>query len=70
MILQKVDLVDIQKAAMGAGQEAGLEPLFAPGQGMFQVQRADDAILRRDRPRSPRRSGRRRPRDRNGRRSP
>ena len=47
MVLQQVDLVDVEKAAMGAGQQAGLEGLLAGDQRLFQIERAGDAILGR-----------------------
>jgi hypothetical protein len=47
VILQEVDLVDIEVSPVGAGQEAGFERLFAVGQRLFDVERADDAILGR-----------------------
>ena len=45
VVLQQVDLVDVKEAAMGAGQQPGLEGLLALGQGALQVQGADDAVL-------------------------
>ncbi len=30
---------------MGPGQQAGLKPLFAPREGHFEVQRADQPVL-------------------------
>jgi hypothetical protein len=45
MVFQQVGLVDVQKAAVGAGQQAGLEALLAAGQRALQVQRADDAVF-------------------------
>ena len=47
VVLEQVDLVDVEEAAMGARQQAGLEALDALGQRFLQVERADDAILRR-----------------------
>jgi hypothetical protein len=47
VILQQVDLVDIEIAAIGPRQQARLERLFALGQGAFDIQRADDAVLGR-----------------------
>ena len=47
MVLQQVGLVDVEEAAMRAGQQTGLERLLAAGQRALQVQRADDAILGR-----------------------
>ena len=47
MVLEQIDLVDVKKAAMRLGQQAGLEMLLAPGQRLFQIQRADDPILGR-----------------------
>ena len=45
VVLQEVDLVDIEEAAVGAGQQAGLERLLALGQRPLQVERADHAVL-------------------------
>ena len=45
MILQQVHLVDVEEAAMGAGQQAGLERLDPVGQRPLQVERADHAVL-------------------------
>jgi hypothetical protein len=45
VILQEVHLVDIEVSPVGAGQEAGLERLFAVGQRLFDVERADDAVF-------------------------
>ena len=46
MIGQQVDLIDVQQAAVGARQQAGLEVAFAGLQGTLQVERAEDAVLR------------------------
>ena len=42
---QEVDLVDIEHAAVGGGQQAGQEATLTAGQRCGQVQRAGDAIL-------------------------
>ena len=47
VILQQIDLVDVEKAAMGASEEAWLERLFAAVQRAREIERADHAILRR-----------------------
>ena len=46
MIVEQVDLVDIQEAAIGLRQQARLEAPLALGQGVLQVERADHPILR------------------------
>ena len=45
MILQQIHLVDVQKAAIGAGQQAGLERLDASRQRPLEIERADHAVL-------------------------
>ena len=45
MVLQKVHLVDVEEAAVGAGQQARLERLLAADQRALQVERADHAVL-------------------------
>ena len=45
VVLEQVDLVDVEKAAIGAGQQAGLERLLAVRQRALEVERADDAVL-------------------------
>ena len=47
VILEQVDLVDVEEAAVGARQQAGLERLHALRQRAFEVERADDAVLGR-----------------------
>jgi hypothetical protein len=47
VVLEQVDLVDVEKAAMRAGQQPGLEGLLAMRQRALEIERADDAILRR-----------------------
>ena len=47
MILEQIDFVDIEKAAIGARQQPGLERLDALRQRAFQIERADDAVLGR-----------------------
>ncbi len=47
MVLQQVDLVDIEEAAVGAGQKPRLESLLGAGQRPFDVERAGDAVLGR-----------------------
>ena len=47
VVLQQVHLVDIQEAAVGAGEQAGFERLLAAGQRAFQVERAHHPVLRR-----------------------
>jgi hypothetical protein len=45
MVVQQVHLVDVQHAAVGAGQESGREGVFAVAQHLLQIQRSDDAVL-------------------------
>ena len=45
MVLQQVDLVDVEEAPVGAGQQPGLERLLTLGQRPLEVERADDAVL-------------------------
>ena len=45
MVVEQVDLVDVQKAAVRARQQPGLEGLDALRQRALEVERADDAVL-------------------------
>ena len=45
VIVEQVDLVDVQQAAIGVGQHARLEVAFALLDGLLDIQRADDAVL-------------------------
>ena len=45
VVVQQVDLVDIQDAAVGAGEQAGLIFGDAFGEGPFEVKRAEDAVF-------------------------
>src|SRR3954452_24489714 len=45
VILQQIDLVDIEEAAIGARQQSRLERLFAMRQRALQIERADHAGL-------------------------
>ena len=47
VVLQEVHLVDVEEAAMGRGEKAGLEHLLARDERPFEVERADDPVLRR-----------------------
>ena len=47
MVLKKIDLVGVEETATGARQQAGLEALDALRQRAFEIERADDAIVRR-----------------------
>ena len=47
VILEQVDLVDVEKAAVRAGEEAWLEGAHALGQRALEIERPDDAILGR-----------------------
>ena len=47
MVLEQVGLVDVEEAAIGARQQAGLERLLAPGQRPLEVEGADDPVLGR-----------------------
>ena len=47
MVLQKIGFVDIEKTPVRPGEETRFERLFATRQRPFQIERADDAILRR-----------------------
>ena len=45
VVFEQVDLVDVEKAAMGARQQAGLEGLVALRQRALEIERADDAVF-------------------------
>jgi hypothetical protein len=45
VVAQQVDLVDVEDAAVGRGQQPRLEGAGAGGQGALEVQAADDAVL-------------------------
>ena len=45
VVLEQIDLVDVEIAAVGAGQQAGLKGFFAAGEGALDVEGADDAVL-------------------------
>ena len=47
MILEEIDLVDVEVAAVGAGEEAGFVRFLTTGEGAFEVEGADDAVLGR-----------------------
>ena len=47
MVLEQVDLVDVEKAAVGLREQARLEALFAVGERALEVQRADHAVFGR-----------------------
>ena len=47
VVVQQVDLVDVEDAAVGAGQQAGLVLRDALGQRLLEVQRAEHAVLGR-----------------------
>ena len=47
MIVQQVDLVDVEHATVGAGQQSGGKRVFAVAQHPLQIQRADHPILGR-----------------------
>ncbi len=47
MVLEQVHLVDVQKAAMRAREQARLERLHAVRERAFEIERADDAVLGR-----------------------
>ena len=47
MVLEQIGLVDVEEAAVGPRQQAGLERLLAPGQRPLEVERADDPVLGR-----------------------
>ena len=42
---EQVDLVDVEHAAVGRGQQAGPEPGLAVGEQLGEVERADDPVL-------------------------
>ena len=46
MVLEEIDFVDVEKSAVGAGQETRLESGFAGHQGAFEVECTGDAIFR------------------------
>ncbi len=46
VVVQQVDLVHVQDAPVRGGEQAGVEGLHALGQRPFQVQRADQPVLR------------------------
>ncbi len=45
MVLQQIDFVHVEDAAMSSGQQAGLERLDAFLQGSLQVERAHQAVF-------------------------
>jgi hypothetical protein len=45
MILQQIDLVDIEKAAMGLGKQAGLKGAFARNKRLFDIERTADPVF-------------------------
>ena len=45
VVVEEVDLVDVEDAAVGAGEEAGLVLRDAVGQDLGEVQRAEHAVL-------------------------
>ena len=45
VIVQQVDLVDVEHAAVGARQQAGRERVLAVAQHPLQIQRSDHAVL-------------------------
>jgi len=45
MVIQQVDLVDVQYAPVGLGEQAGLERLNALGERLLDVDGATDAVL-------------------------
>ena len=47
MVVEQIDLVDIEHAAIGRSQHAGFEVALATLDGLFDVQRADHAVFRR-----------------------
>ena len=47
VVLQQVDLVDVEEAAVGAREQSGLEHLLAVGKSALQIQGSDDAVLGR-----------------------
>ena len=47
MVVQQVDLVDVEHAAVGAGEQARREGVLAVAQHLLQIQRPDDAVLGR-----------------------
>ena len=46
MVFEQVDFVDIEKTAIGLGEQAGFKALFARGQCTFEIEAADNAIFR------------------------
>lgn len=47
VIVEKVDLVDVEHALMGVGEQPGLERTFAVPEYLLEVDRADDTVLGR-----------------------
>jgi len=45
MVIKQVDFVDVQKATVRLGQQAGGKLLDALGQGFFEVERTDHAVF-------------------------
>ncbi len=45
VVVEQVDLVDVEQAAVGGGQDAGLEVALALLDGLLDVERADDAVF-------------------------
>ena len=47
VVVQQVDLVDVEHAAVGVGEQAGLVGAHALGQRALEVERADEPVLGR-----------------------
>ncbi len=45
MILEQIGLVDVEEAAVGRGEQAGLEMFFAGIQRAFQIERSNHTVL-------------------------
>ena len=45
MVIQQVDLINVQQAAVGGCQHTGFKVAFALFDGAFNIQRADDAVF-------------------------
>ena len=46
VIFKQVDFIDVEKTAIGLGEQAGFEALLAGGQRAFEIEAANDAIFR------------------------
>ena len=45
VVIEQIDFIDIEDAAVGVGEDAGVEMTLALLDGLFDIQRADDAVF-------------------------